>query len=45
MRIFATITSGARRDSAASLASYTDAMEDMPGVVDAPSHRRAQHDD
>ena len=35
----------ARCNSAASLASYTDAMEDMPATADAPSHRREWHDD
>ena len=32
MRIGATIMPGTRRDSAASLTSYTGAMEDMPGA-------------
>jgi fructose-bisphosphate aldolase class I len=35
----------ARCNSAASLARYTDAMEDMPATADAPSHRREWHDD
>ena len=30
--------------SAASLARYTDAMEDMPATADAPSHRREWHE-
>ena len=35
----------ARCNSAASLGRYTDEMEDAPGSVASPSHRREWHDD